>query len=400
MKSLSGYGKQGEKMKITVKRDIFTDALTTAMGTVSKKNTITNIEGFLIETSDDGKIQISSYDMTKGIRLKIDAVSIEREGKYIINAARLMQTVRSLSEEDIEIDVDSNYNCTVSSGKASFSMSCIKGEDFPSFPELITDNGFEIESDIIAKMISRVNHSVADQSTRQMLCGAYLKISENVLEMVSCNTFILSKCTAKCEISSLTGDNNVNLSLIIPGHALPELSKILLDGENEKIKIYISRKHAIVRKGDIIFFTRTIDSEYIDYNRIIPKENDIFVTIEKNKLLDSLERANIIADEKIKGSDMGYVKIKAEDQIFHINSTSVNGKVKDEIECIHEGSDIEMGFNCRYIMNSVRVADGENIILSMKSPTLAITIEAAEKNEDFDYIYIVLPIKLKESTNN
>ncbi len=387
-------------MKFTVKRDVFTNALTTAMGTVSKKNTITNIEGFLIETEEENKIQISSYDMTKGIRLKIDAVSIEREGKYIINASRLMQTVRSLSEEEIEIDVDSNFSCTVSSGRASFSMSCIRGEDFPSFPELITDRGFEIESDIIAKMIGKVSHSVAEQSTRQMLCGAYLKIKDDTLEMVSCNTFILSKCTAKCDISSLGTADEVDISLIIPGHALPELSKILLDGDNEKVKIYLSRKHAIVRKGELIFFTRTIDSEYIDYKRIIPKENDIFVTIDKEKLLDSLERANIIADEKIKGSDMGYVRIKAEDQIFHINSTSVNGKIKDEIECVHEGEDIEMGFNCRYIMNSVRVAEGETIVLGMKTPTLAITIEAAEKSEEFDYLYIVLPIKLKDSTNN
>ncbi len=385
-------------MKITVNREIFTSALTTAMGTVSKKNTITNIEGFLIETAADGKIIISSYDMTKGIKLTIDAISIEREGKYIINASRLMQTVRSLSEDEVEIDIDQNFNCVISSGRASFSMSCMRGEDFPSFPDLITDNGFEIDSDIVAKMISKVSHSVAEQSTRQMLCGAYFKVRSDMLEVVSCNTFILSKCTAKCDISSVGSRSDVNINIIIPGHALPELSKILLDGENERIKIYVSRKHAIIRKENIIFFTRTIDSEYIDYNRIIPKENDISVRIDKNNLLDSLERANIIADEKIKGSDMGYVKIKAEDQIFHINSTSVNGRVKDEIECVHEGGDIEMGFNCRYIMNSVRVADGDEIILTMKSPTLAITIEAAEKSDDFDYLYIVLPIKLKDNT--
>jgi DNA polymerase-3 subunit beta len=307
-----------------------------------------------------------------------------------------MQTVRSLSEDEIEIDVDSACNCSISSGRASFSISCIKGEDFPSFPELVTDKGFEIESDIVAKMISKVIHSVAEQSTRQMLCGAYFSVKNNTLEVVSCNTFILSKCTVKCDISSLSADGETDFNIIIPGHALSELSKILLSGENEKIKMYVSRKHAIVNKGDITFFTRTIDSEYIDYNRIIPKDNDIIVNIEKEKLLDSLERANIIADEKIKGSDMGYVKLKAEDQILYINSSSVNGRIKDEIECVHEGNDIEIGFNCRYIMNSVRVAEGENIKISMKGPTLAITIEDSEKKEDFDYIYIVLPMRIKE----
>lgn len=386
-------------MKFTVKRDEFTNALTTAMGTVSKKNTITNIEGFLIEALEGDKIQISSYDMTKGMRILIDAQSVERTGKYIINAVRLMQTVRSLSEEEVEIDVDSNYTCSVKSGRASFSMSCIRGEDFPSFPDLITEKGFEIDGDVVAKMIAKVSHSVAEQSTRQMLCGAFFRIKSDVLEVVSCNTFILSKCTSKCEINSLSKDGSTDFSLIIPGHALPELSKILLSGEEEKISVYISRKHATVKKNNIVFFTRIIDSEYIDYNRIIPKENDIAVTIDREKLINSLERANIIADEKIKGSDMGYVRIKAEDQMFLINSTSVNGRINDEIECIHEGEDIEMGFNCRYIMNSVRVAEGENIILTMKSPTLAITIQPVEKNDEFDYLYIVLPIKLKDVSN-
>ena len=387
-------------MKFTVKRDIFTNALVTAMGTVSKKNTITNIEGFLIETTDDDKIQISSYDMTKGIRLKIDAEEIEREGKYIINAVRLMQAVKSLSEEYVEIEVDNSFNCTIKSGKASFSMSSIKGEDFPSFPDLVTDKGFSIESDIIAKMINKVSFSVAEQSSRQMLMGAYFKIAKDMLEVVSCNTFILSKCTAKCSIESIIEGSDVDYSVIIPGHALPELSKILLEGENTNVDFFISRKHAIVKKDNIIFFTRTIDSDYIDYNRIIPKENDIIVNIDRENLLNSLERANIIADEKIKGSDMGYVRIKAEDQLFLINSVSINGRVYDEIDCVHEGDDIEMGFNCRYIMNSVRVAEGENIMITMKKPTLAITIEPTEKKEEFDYIYIVLPIKLKDNIDN
>ncbi len=387
-------------MKFTVKRDVFTEALITAMGTVSKKNTITNIEGFLIEALDDGNIQISSYDMTKGIRLKIEAEEIEREGRYIINAQRLMQAVRSLSEETVEIDVDASFNCTVRSGKASFSMSSIRGEDFPSFPDLITDRGFSVDSDVLAKMINKVSFSVAEQSSRQMLTGAFFKITSDMLEVVSCNTFILSKCTARCEIQSIVDKKEVDYSIIIPGHALPELSKILLDGEAERAELYISRKHAIIRKENVVFFTRTIDSEYIDYTRIIPKENDIFVTIDRENLLNSLERANIIADEKIKGSDMGFVRIKAEDQLFLINSVSVNGRVYDEIDCIHEGDDIEMGFNCRYIMNSVRVAEGENVRLTMKKPTLAITIEPTEKNDEFDYLYIVLPIKLKDSAEN
>ena len=113
------------------------------------------------------------------------------------------------------------------------------------------------ESDILAKMISKVSFSVAEQSTRQMLMGANFKFTSDLLEVVSCNTFILSKCTSKCEIKSIDPDTTVNYSIIIPGHALPELSKILLDGESGKVELYVSRKHAIVKKENVIFFTRT-----------------------------------------------------------------------------------------------------------------------------------------------
>ena len=65
------------------------NVLTPAMGTVSNKNTITSIEGVLIETLDSGLVQISTYDMNKGVRATFAPIEIEREGKYIINAQRL-----------------------------------------------------------------------------------------------------------------------------------------------------------------------------------------------------------------------------------------------------------------------------------------------------------------------
>ena len=76
-------------MKFTVHKSIFLNKLTPAMGTVSNKNTITSIEGVLMETMDDGKIRISTYDMNKGVRSTFEPTSIEREGKFIVNAQRL-----------------------------------------------------------------------------------------------------------------------------------------------------------------------------------------------------------------------------------------------------------------------------------------------------------------------
>ena len=381
-------------MKFTVQKSVLMEKLTPTMGTVSNKNTITSIEGVLIETLDDGNVRLSSYDMNKGVRATFTPTEIEREGRFIINAQRFYQTVKVLPEQEITIDINDKLNCTIYSGKASFSMFAMDADEFPVLPELTTDQGFEISGSVLRKMIGKVSHSIAEQDIRPMLRGAFFKFEENKLEVVSCDSYTLSKCDIVCDIEYF-GISEHKHSLIIPGHALAEMVKIIGDTE-EKVSVYLTRKHAIIDSGDILFFTRTIDSEYIDYNRIIPKDNDIFVTVDRERLLMGLERANIIAEEKIQGSGKSYVKIKTEDQFLTLTSSSVHGKVYDEMDCVHEGGELEIGFNCRYLINSVKVSEGEKLYLTMKSPTQAITIEPAEKDEEFNYFYMILPVRMNE----
>ena len=381
-------------MKFTVHKSEFMRVLVPAMGTVSNKNTITAIEGVLIETLDNGTIQISTYDMNKGFRAVIEPTEIERTGRYIINAQRLYQTVRVLPDDEITFDVNDKLNCEISCGKASFSMFALKGEDFPNLPDLVTDNGFSVSAEILRKMVSKVAHSIADQDKRPMLCGAFFKISEGGMEVVSCDSYRLSKCNIKCDIASIASSGNLNYSFIIPGHALGELNKVLSDGEDENVKFYLSRKHAIINKGNVIFFTRTIDSEYIDYNRMIPRDNSIIVNIDRERLLSGLERANIIAEEKIQGSGKSYVKISVSEQQLSLTSSSVYGCVNDEMDCVHEGDDIEIGFNCRFLIDAVKVAEGENLYVKFKNPNQAITVEAVEESDDFSYCYVIVPVRM------
>jgi DNA polymerase-3 subunit beta len=148
--------------------------------------------------------------------------------------------------------------------------------------------------------------------------------------------------------------------------------------------------------NDITFFTRMIDSEYMDYQRIIPKEQSIFVKIDRARLLEGLERANLVAEEKIQGSGKSYVKLEIKDNVFSLSSNSVNGNVFDQMECEHEGEDIVIGFNCRFLINSVRAAESDVILMTLKSPTQSITIEPSEDEKKGSYFYMILPVRMTE----
>jgi len=380
-------------MKISLQKNEFLKKFLPTLGTVSNKNTISSIEGVLIETMDDGTVRLSTYDMNKGVRSILHDVKVERHGSYIINAQRLSQTVRVLPDDEMNIEIDEKCSCTVSSGKSSFSMFCLKGEEFPNLPELTTDRGFTVSSGVLKKMIGKVSHSIADQDTRPMLCGAFFLIGSGAIEVVSCDSYTLSVCKQACEIGCLSSGEET-YSFIIPGHALNELVKILPDDDKQIAEVFLSRKHAIIRCEDTVFFTRTIDSEYIDYQRLMPKDNDITVVIDRERFFEGLERANIIAEEKIQGSGKSYVKLSVQDQLLSLTSSSVNGHVNDEMDCVHEGRDLEIGFNCRYLINSVKASEGEALKIKLKSPTQSITIEPAEEDENSSFFYMILPVRM------
>ena len=116
----------------------------------------------------------------------------------------------------------------------------------------------------------------------------------------------------------------------------------------------------------------------------------------RERLLSALERANLIAEEKGQTSRRSYVKLKVDYNSLIITSSSQNGKVIDEMDAIHEGNDIEIAFNGRYLLNSIRVAEGENVKITLVSPTKAITIVPTEKSEEFDYLYMILPMRMNE----
>lgn len=349
-----------------------------------------------MESLDDGDIRISTFDMTKGVRATFTPSSLERHGKYIINAQRLYQTLRVLPESEITFDINEKLNCTLSAGKAMFSMFATPGADFPTLPELITDSGFSIPSSTIKRMIGKVFHSIAVQDNRVCLTGALFNIEDNKIDVVSCDSFTFSKCSAVCDINSITA-SDVKYSFIIPGASLTELMKILPDDDDYKAEFYITRKHAIIKCDDVIFFTRTIDSEYIDYNRFVPQDNDIFIKVDREMLLSGLERANLIADEKTNGNGRSYVKVGIDHKYLSLSSNSVNGNVSDEMECEHTGDAIEIAFNCRYFINTVRVLDGDMIEISFKSPTKPIILRSVEKEENFDCFFMIVPTRMREA---
>ncbi len=380
-------------MKVIFDKSELLAHLTPCMGCISTKSTFTSIEGVYIEAREDNRCVICTYDMEKGMRTEFDCEVVEA-GSYIVGAQDFFQYVKIMPSGDITLEVSDKLTARVSSGKICYMMHALNGKEFPAFPELFSKSGFLIEMQRLKSLINHTLHSIATvDANHPELCGGYLNITPERITMVSCDSFTLSKCDMDIDLGAVEDGNEI--SIIIPGKSLIELNKLTEDTD-EQVKVKPARRHVVFEIGDLIFFTRLIDTKYIDYNRIIQNNLPIEVTVDRAELLTSLDRASLISEKKSIGSSRSYVKLSFKDNTLKISSNSLTGQIYDEIGCEHTGEDIEIGFTCRYLIEALRALEGERVRMYLKAPRICMIMKPAEELEDKELLQMILPVKMAE----
>ncbi len=379
-------------MKIIFDKNELNYVLTSAMSAVSSKNIIPATSGILIKTEDDNTVTVCSYDLEKGIKTSLSANVIE-EGCYVINAIRLNQIVKTLSDGDVTIEVDEKCMSKITSGKSEFCMPALPGTDFPSLPSIEGSTEISLPQSVLKNMISRTLFAVAQTDQRPIYCGVYFEIKNSKMVAVSCDSFRLAYTEQECSIKNITDENGeLNMNFIVPGKTLIELMKFLSDDEEDMVKIELGTKHAIFSLDNLMFFTRLLEGQYIEYNRYIPKDNNIFVNISTEDFMDSLERAALISEEK--SQIRSFVKCDFKGDVLEITANAVSGNVYDEVAIEKEGNDLEIAFTCRYLLDALKVCNVEKIKLSMSGPLRAMVIQPAEETAD-KFLFVTLPTRMK-----
>ena len=383
-------------MKVVFNRQTINDAVAPLMCAVSGKSTLSAIEGILIDAQTDGTCVLTTFDLEKGMRVTVEA-DVQEAGTYIINAQKFSQTVRVMEGGEITLTVDDNLQACISCGKSNHRMKALAGSDYPVIPRLTTEDGFVIGQAMLKNMLSKVMYAMAVNDQRPVLNGCYCKVTDNELLMVSCDSYKLAKCVVETEIENKNEDaSSLKFSFIMPTKTVGELFKLLKDDERETVRIYMSRKNIVFHIGNLIFFSRLIEGQYIDYDRILLNTHRIQAVIPRDEMISALERAALVTEEKVAGSVRSHVKLEFNENILKISATSTMGSTYDEVEIEHSGADLLIAFNNRFLIDSLRAADCERVKLSMTSALTGINIEPVESEENIKEIFMLLPVRMKE----
>ena len=129
------------------------------------------------------------------------------------------------------------------------------------------------------------------------------------------------------------------------------------------------------------------------------KNHKIKVTVDKREILSALDRAALVTEEKIAGSVRSHVKLEIADKALKISAVSTAGSTYDELFVEHEGDNITIAFNNRYLMDSIKACDSEKIVLTMSTSLTSMNIEPVENDygqKGSDEIFMLLPVRTKD----
>ncbi len=388
-------------MKVTFKKDELLAAITRSLGCVVSERTHSAADGILLNTLSRDTCQITAYDFEKGIRTNIDAVA-EEEGSMVVDGARFASIVKFMPG-DVTVETSGNNVATITSGRSRFQINVFPGDEFQQMPIISPDRSFEIPQKVLKTLINQTSFAVSTDDSRPALTGLYFEVTADKIKAVACDTFCLAvrELDINTKIFSKSGEKQIGF--IMPLRTINELLRLLEDTD-EPVLFNLTRKNIIItfdfkvgrEKRTNIIQSRLIDTLYIEYDRVIPKERKTLVTLSKTNLEEALSRASLVTEDKIAGQAKSIVKFNFNDNVLSLSTISINGKVYDEIPIEKEGPDMMIGFSCKYLLKILRGTDDEYLKLSLTSSLMSMVIEGASENEKSRFLYLAMPIKMRE----
>ena len=371
-------------MKIVCYKDKIMKALNSVVKGVASKTTMPILEGILIQ-SNDNEIKLTTYDLEIGIEYVMECNVIE-QGSTVVNAIMFSEIIRKLPDTEIKIELNSNNLLEIECEGSLYKLATMNPDEFPELPKIEIENSIEIDQNLLKNMIRKTIFAVSTEESRPIFTGCLFEIENNKLSLVAVDGFRLALRTI-----FLTKQSN-NFRAVIPGKTLVELNKIINDSY-EPIKIGVSKNQALFEMDNCKIVTRILDGEFLNYKNVIPNNWETRIRVNKNNIQNSFERISLISSSSVEKEKKYPVKVQVDIGKITILCTNQTGDAKEELYVSTEGKNLEAGFNPKYFLDSLKAIDDEEIYIEFGSNISPCLIKSVENN---DYVYVILPIRLKE----
>ncbi len=353
------------------------EGVSTVQKAILGKSPMTVLEGIYIESSQN-EIIMRGSDVDLSIETLVPSTILE-EGRIVIDSKLFGDIIRKLPDATIEMATMENNTILISCENSEFNLLYLDADEYPMLPEISSTERIAIKENVFKNLIKSTSFAVAQDEARPILMGVLFEVKNKVLNMVALDGFRLAMRSEYLE-------SNEEVSVVIPGKTLNEVSKIISDGE-ENIFISFNENHILFEIDQTKIVSRLLSGQFIKYESIIPTDHKLSFKVKRTVLASSIERASLMAKE---GSSR-LIKLNIENDKAVITSTSQFGKVREEVSVDMDGEAMEIAFNANYLLDTLKVMDEEEVIVEMTSGVSPTIIRNSIKNNS---TYMVLPVRL------
>jgi len=375
-------------LAINVSKEDFLPALNSLQSITGKKGTMAVLANVLIQTQDNF-IEIIATDLEVGLKKSV-AAEIISQGAITLPAKILYEIVRESGSDSIKIEEKDKNWARIKAGTSMYNLAGTSSEEYPDFPEYNEESLVPLPCDIVKELIDKTIFSVAqERESNYTLTGILLEKEKNeedksLLRMVSSDGHRLS--IMERELDKESDDIIIEKNTLIPRKGVSEIKKACEGQKN--ISLGSDKKQLVVKTKNSLMIVRLMNGEFPDYRSIINviEKNNLF-EIERTGFMEALKRTNLFTEDTFNA-----IQLSVNENKLVLSSQNMDfGNAKDEMKINYSGEALELGFNCRYFIDTLMVMKSDMIkayVSSEQSPCLI------EGDDDQGFISIIMPMKI------
>jgi DNA polymerase-3 subunit beta len=366
-------------LKIKTTNDKLLAPLQQVTGIVERRHTLPILSNVLI-SAGGGKVDFLATDLevqvTSSAQLDGNA-----EGTVTVGARKLYDILRALPE-DAEVSLEAKESrMTVKAGKSRFNLQTLAAADFPRMVEAKdASKTLRLPQKALKKALGLVQFAMAVQDIRYYLNGVLFSVEGSTLRVVATDGHRLSFAS-----QSLEGDHG-SVEAILPRKTVLELIKLLGDND-DPVELAIGSNQARFRFGGIEIVSKIVEGKFPDYQKVIPTTHKNRVSIDRTTLAQSLNRAAILSNEKIRGVRLVFTK----DALSIICTNNEQEEAEEGLALDYDGDPLDIGFNISYLLDVLNHVDSPSVSVAMGDSNSSALVQIPGRE---DFKYVVMPMRI------
>lgn len=238
----------------------------------------------------------------------------------------------------------------------------------------------------MAHAVSNTLFATSTDELRPAMTGVYINLNGSGSTFVATDGHRL----VRYRRTDVSGGTASKSSIIVPRKAL-NLLKSVLPAENTPVSMRYNASNAYFHFGNVQMVCRLIDERYPDYENVIPQDNQNEMAINRQDFLSSLKRIAIYANKTTH-----QVRLKLDSNTLHVSAEDLDfsNEANESLPCDHQGEDLEIGFNARFLIEMLNNLDSEEVTFKFSQPNRAGLIIPNNSTENEEVLMLVMPVML------